>query len=393
MLIDHLQAALEVGNDAVLQLGHARQIALAPGRLEFGLGLLDLLLDLRRALHLGLLGLPDLLEIGIFLFELDHLFLEFGQALHGRLVVFLLQRLALDLQLDQPPIQAVERLGLGVDFHADAAGGLVDQVDGLVRQLAIGDVAMRQLGRRDDGAVSDADAVVNLIALLEAAQDGDGVLLARLFHQHFLEAALQRGVLLDVLAILIERGRAHAVQFATRQGRLEHVAGVHGALGLAGADHGMQLVDEKDHAPFLLAQFVEHGLQALLELAAELGAGNQRAHVQRQQTLVLEAIGHLAVDDALRQPFDDGGLADARLADQHRVVLGAALQHLDGAADFVVTPDHWVQTSLLGTLGHVDGVLVESLARFLGVGVVDRFATAQVGDGVLQRLLAHALSQ
>jgi hypothetical protein len=84
-------------------------------------------------------------------------------------------------------------------------------------------------------------------------------------------------------------------------------------------------------------------LQALLELAAELGAGDQRAHVQRQHALAAQAFRHFVVDDALRQTFDDGGLAHAGLADQHRIVLGAALQHLDGAADFLVATDHRVE--------------------------------------------------
>jgi hypothetical protein len=121
--------------------------------------------------------------------------------------------------------------------------------------------------------------------------------------------------------------------------------------------------------PFLLGQVVEHRLQALLELAAELGAGDQRAHVQRQQTLVLQAFRHLAVDDALGEALDDGGLADAGLADQHRVVLGAPLQHLDGAADLVVAADHRIELALLGALGQVDGVFLQRLALLLGVGV------------------------
>ena len=45
--------------------------------------------------------------------------------------------------------------------------------------------------------------------------------------------------------------------------------------------------------------------------------------------LVLEPLGHVAANDALGQPFDDGGLAHARLADQHGVVLGAPRQDLD----------------------------------------------------------------
>ena len=48
------------------------------------------------------------------------------------------------------------------------------------------------------------------------------------------------------------------------------------------------------------------------------GAGDQGAQVERQQLLVLQRFRHVAVDDAQRQALDDGGLADAGLADQHR---------------------------------------------------------------------------
>ena len=83
-------------------------------------------------------------------------------------------------------------------------------------------------------------------------------------------------------------------------------------------------------------QVVEHRLQPFLELAAELGAGDQRAHVEAEQALAAQAFGHVVVDDALGQSLDDRGLADAGFADQHRVVLGPALQHLDAAADLLV---------------------------------------------------------
>jgi len=41
----------------------------------------------------------------------------------------------------------------------------------------------------------------------------------------------------------------------------------------------------------------------------------------------LQAFGDVAVDDALRQAFDDRGLAGAGLADQHGIVLRAAREH------------------------------------------------------------------
>ena len=308
----------------------------------------------------------------------------------GCLVLLLLQRLLLDLQLDDAPLELVEHLGLGVDLHADARRGLVDQVDGLVRQLAVGDVAVRERRGGHDRRIGDLDPVVHLVALLQAAQDRDGVLDRGLIHQHLLEAPLERGILLDVLAVLVERGGADAVQLAARERRLEHVAGIHGAFGLAGADHGVQLVDEQDDLAFLLGQIVQHRLEALLELAAELGAGDERAHVEREDALVLQSLGHLAVDDALRQALDDGGLADAGLADQHRIVLGAPLQHLDGAADLIVAADDRIELAGGGARGQVDGVLLQRLAALLGVGVGDLLAPAHFLDGLLDRAAHQA---
>ena len=98
--------------------------------------------------------------------------------------------------------------------------------------------------------------------------------------QDRLEAALEGGVLLDVLAVLVERGGADAVQLAAGQHGLEHVGGVHRAFGGAGADDGVELVDEEDDLAFGLGDFLEDGLEALLELAAVLGAGDQGAQVE-----------------------------------------------------------------------------------------------------------------
>ncbi|MNC69009.1 hypothetical protein D3C75_1196610 [compost metagenome] len=65
MLVDHLQAALQVRDHAVLQLRHAIQIAFAAGRFQLLTGLLDFLLDLRRTLHFGFFRVPDFFEIRV----------------------------------------------------------------------------------------------------------------------------------------------------------------------------------------------------------------------------------------------------------------------------------------------------------------------------------------
>ena len=209
-----LQARLQVGQLAVLQLGQLVELALALQLGHLGAHAVDLFLDGLRALHGGLFSLPDFLEVVVLALQLFELVLDHAQAALGGIVGFLLDGLALDLELDDATVELVHHFRLGIDFHADARAGLVDQVDGLVGQEAVGDVAVRQLGRGHDGRVGDLDAVVDLVAFLQAAQDGDGRFHVGLVDQHLLEAALQRGVLLDVLAVFVQRGRADAMQLA-----------------------------------------------------------------------------------------------------------------------------------------------------------------------------------
>ena len=85
-----------------------------------------------------------------------------------------------------------------------------------------------------------------LVALPDAVQDLDRLLDGRLVDQDRLEAALQGGVLLDVLAVLVQGGGADGLQLAARQRRLQDVGRVDGALGRAGAHQRVQLVDEQD---------------------------------------------------------------------------------------------------------------------------------------------------
>ena len=135
-----------------------------------------------------------------------------------------------------------------------------------------------------------------------------------------------------------------------------------------------------------LGDLLEHGLEAVLELAAVLGAGDQRAEVERDHALVLQALGHVAGDDALGQPFDDGGLAHARLADQHRVVLGAPREHLHHAADLLVAADHGIELAGAGDLGEVAAELLERLVLGLGILVGDALAAAHRVDALRDRL-------
>ena len=247
---------------------------------------------------------------------------------------------------------------------------------------------MRQGRRRDDRRIGDAHAMMQLVFLLEAAQDRDRVRDRRLGDEDRLEAPRQRRVLLDMLAIFVERRRADAMQLAARQRRLQEIRRVHRAIGLAGADERMHLVDEEDDAARGRGDFGEDGLQPLFELAAIFGAGDQGAHVEREQLLVAQAFRHVAIDDAQREAFDDRGLADARLADQHRIVLGAARQNLDRAADLLVAADDRIELAGARRLGEIAGIFLQRVIGVFRRRIVGGAALAQLLDGAIERSAA-----
>ena len=152
----------------------------------------------------------------------------------------------------------------------------------------------------------------------------------------------------------------------------------------------VHLVDEQDVGARGRCHLLQHRLEPLLELAAIFRAGDQRAHVERQELFVFQAFRHVAVDDAQRQAFDDRGLADAGLADQHRIVFGPAGQHLDGAADFLVAADHRIELAVARRLGEIARVFLQRVIGVFGRGGIGRAPFAQSLDGGVEILRRHA---
>ena len=165
-------------------------------------------------------------------------------------------------------------------LQALIGAGLVDHVDGLVRHVPIIDVARSQLGRCTQRLVTVLDVVMLLETPLEPAQDADGVLHRRLAHVDLLEAALQGGVLLDVLAVLVQGGRADQAQLAAGEHRLDHVAGVHrGLAGRARADDRLaRATGEHDDARAAGEEVVDRislNLHPLSKQAKDMGSAAQ----------------------------------------------------------------------------------------------------------------------
>ena len=147
---------------------------------------------------------------------------------------------------------------------------------------------------------------------------------------------------------------------------------VHGAAGGgAGADHGVDLVDEQDRAGIGL-KLLDDLLEPFLEVAAVARAGKQRSHVERKDRRIAENIRYLAVDDAARQTLRDRGFADAGLTDEQGVVLLPPAEHLDGAADLGVAADQRIDLALARLLVEVDAISFERIALLLRLVAVLR---------------------
>src|SRR5579859_7703550 len=113
--------------------------------------------------------------------------------------------------------------------------------------------------------------MVLLVAFTDAFKDFYGLLNGWFANDYFLEAALQCGVTLDVLAILIESSGTDALEFATRQGRLQNIGGINRAFCGTGTNEGMHLVNEDD-AVAAIANLFDNLLETLFKLTAIFGA-------------------------------------------------------------------------------------------------------------------------
>ena len=230
-----------------------------------------------------------------------------------------------------------------------------------------------------------------LVALLDAVEDVNGLLRGRLLHHDRLEAPLQGGVLLDVLAVLVQRRGANAAELTAGQGGLQDVARVHRALGGPRPHQCVQLVQEHDDVPLRGADLVHHPLHPLLELAAVLGAGHESCQVQGHQTLVGQQCRHRSVGDLLRQPLGYGGLAHARVADQAGVVLGPATEDLRDPLELLVSADGRVELSLTGQHRQVTAVLVELGGTALLLGLFARRGLRVARHAVADARELHAV--
>ena len=231
---------------------------------------------------------------------------------------------------------------------------------------------------------------MDFVLLLQAAQNRNSVFDGRLADEHRLETPRERRILLDIFAVFVQRGRADTMQLAARQGGFQQVRRIHRAFRRTGADQRVQFVDKENDLAACTGDLGQHGLQALLELAAEFGPCDKRAHVERHQPLVAQAFGHVAIDDPQRQAFRNRRLAHAGLADEHGIVLGAARENLNRAADFLVAANDGIELAGTCGFGEIAGIFLQRIIGVFRRGAVGRAALAQIGNRLVEILRGDA---
>ena len=176
------------------------------------------------------------------------------------------------------------------------------------------------------------------------------------------------------------------MQLASCQHRLQHVARIHGSVGLACPHDQVQLIDEEDNVSFALPDFLQHSLQTFLKFTPVLGSGHQGPHVQGKDLLVLQAFRHIPVHDPLRQAFHHGGLAHAGLPDQHRVVLGLPGKNTDHIPDLRIPADHRIQLLAARLFHQILPVFVQCIIGCFRIVAHDPLVPAHGGQGLQKTL-------
>ena len=142
----------------------------------------------------------------------------------------------------------------------------------------------------------------------------------------------------------------------------------------------MQLVEEDDVPAARLRDLPQRRLEALLELAPELGPREHRSDVELHELLVAKRLRDVAGHDALGEPLGDRGLAHTGVADEDRVVLSPPRQNLHDAANLGVAADDGVELPRPGLRRQIDPVALQGAILPLGAFVRGAMRSAYLLD-------------
>ena len=358
------ELALELGEEPVADLRDAREVAVALGALGLHAQLVDLPRDLLDAVEHVLLVRPAARELVAPGLRLGELLLE-RLARRGRL---LRHRRELDLELRHPPLGLVELDRRGVDLHPEprrrsrrrgrspCRAGTDPRCSGRRAR------PRRRAPRRGSGRRGAPRSAPSGRAGSRSCRRRTARRRSTGWKRRSSAASFSMCVRYSSSVVAPTARSSPRASIGLSRLPAETAPSAAPAPTIVWSSSMKRMI-----SPSLAVISCEHRLEPLLELAAVLRAGDERADVERPDALALQPFGHVARDDPLREPLGDRGLPDAGLADQHRVVLRAAREHLDRAPDLLVAADHRVELPRLGERREVAAVLLERLVRALGI--------------------------
>ena len=235
---------------------------------------------------------------------------------------------------------------------------LIQKVDRFIRQESVCDISFRKYHALTGDLRRNGNAVELSIGLGNALHDLACLFDSRFRNIHRLETALKGGILLDMLAVLIEGSGTDDLDLTSGKGRLQDISSIHTAFRITGTHQIVDLIDHQDDIAALL-DLTDQALHAALKLTAELGARNQCSKIKQEYFLIPKLVGHLACCDPLGKTFRDGRLTDTGLADQTGVILLTAVEDLDHTLRLNISADHLIQLSGLSSASQIHTVAVQ----------------------------------
>ena len=174
--------------------------------------------------------------------------------------------------------------GAGRLLHFCPGRALIQQVDGLIRQVQVRKIPDGQPHCLPHGLFRDPQSVVAFQAGLQRPENFQRRLPIRLLHAYRAKSPLQGGILFNIFPVLLPGSGSHHLQLSPAQGRFQNIGGINGPLRRAGPDNGMHFVHKENHVP-AAPDLRQHIPQPLLKFPPVLGTRHQACHIQAVEAL------------------------------------------------------------------------------------------------------------
>ena len=273
-------------------------------------------------------------------------------------------------------------------MDACASASLIEDINCLVWQKAVLDVAARKCNSSLDSSLGIVDVVVLLIAVLKTVDDRNGVVVVWLADVDWLETPLKCSVLLDMFTVLFCRSCADDLDFSTRQRWLQDGRGVDGAFCGTCTNDGVNLVNEEDVILGFL-QLSNNLLHAVLKLTAILRTSYQTCQVKRPNLLSAQDVRNVTGCNELSQALNNSSLTNARVSQDKWVVFLTAGKNLHDTLNLAITTDDRVKLFICSKLSKVAAKLLQHGSVVVCVRTHLTSAYRHAKDATLNARLCH----